>query len=94
MLPFTTLIWLIPVAIALHEFEKWNIIHWYHRNFVDLPNKASTTTRTFLVFMTVLGFVWTVLALIPNDPKTAYIISPLAAVLTLNASHDPNNSSG
>jgi len=83
---FTTLIWWLPIAIALHELEEWNIIGWYDRNFIDLPYKTKTSTRVFLVFMSLLGFVWTALALIPNDRRiSAIIIYILAVVVFLNA---------
>lgn len=83
---FSALIWLFPLALALHEAEEWYIIGWYERNFVDLPPKTDASTRTFLVFMSLLGFVWTGLALLFPDPRAgAFLLSLLAMVVLLNA---------
>lgn len=83
---FSTVIWLLPVAIALHEIEEWNIIDWYHRNFVDLPAITNTSTRVFIVFMSLYGFAWTAVALLFVNLKiTAFLLSLLAVVVLLNA---------
>ena len=59
---FLTAIWLLPVALLLHEAEEWNILRWEQRNFVNLPAKTNVSVRTFLVFFTLFGFLWTALA--------------------------------
>ncbi|SRR6266567_7318237 len=59
---FLTAIWLLPVALLLHEAEEWNILRWEQRNFVNLPAKTNAGVRTFLVFFTLFGFLWTALA--------------------------------
>lgn len=85
-MPFLTAIWLLPVAVALHEAEEWNILGWYHRNFVNLPAKTHASIRTFLVFLTLLGFLWTALAALPNNPTiAAFVVLPFAAGAFLNA---------
>lgn len=83
---FLTAIWLLPVALALHEAEEWNILRWEQRNFVNMPAKTNASVRTFLVFFTLFGFLWTALAALPNNPMiAAYIILPFAAGAFLNA---------
>lgn len=82
---YLTAIWLLPVAMALHEVEEWNILNWEQRNFANLPAKTNTSVRTFLVFLTLFGFLWTALAAWLNNPKTAaYMILALAAGAFLN----------
>ena len=82
---FLTVIWLLPIAVALHEAEEWNILRWEQRNFVDLPTKTDATVRTFLVFFTLFGFLWTTLAALPHSPTiAAYVILPFAAGAFLN----------
>jgi hypothetical protein len=84
-LDFLTLIWFFPVALALHELEEWNIINWYHNNFVDLPDKTQISTRFFLVFVSLLGFVWTGIAVLCGDATiAAYILFSLVAIVFLN----------
>ena len=83
---FLTAIWLLPIALALHEVEEWNILPWEERNFVNLPTKTHASIRTFLVFFTLLGFLWTALAALPNNPKiAAFVLLPMAAGAFLNA---------
>jgi len=83
---FLAAIWLLPVALAFHEAEEWNILGWQQRNFVNLPAKTNASIRTTLVFVTLLGFLWTALAAVPNNPKiAAFMILPFAAIGFLNA---------
>jgi len=83
---FLTAIWLLPVALALHEAEEWNILGWQQRNFINLPAKTNTSIRTVLVFVTLLGFLWTALAPLPNNPHiAAFMVLPFTAIGFLNA---------
>lgn len=68
---FLIAIWLLPIALALHEAEEWNILPWYQRNFVGLPVKTNASIRTFLVFLTLFGFFWTALAVLSNNTTIA-----------------------
>ena len=84
--PFSVVVWLLPLAIALHELEEWNILSWYKRHFMDLPPKTDVSTRLFLIFVSLLGLVWTAVAGWPADPRwTAFLLSPLIGVALLNA---------
>ncbi len=83
---FLKIVWLFPIAFALHEAEEWNILAWYHRNYEDLPAKTNTSIRTFLVFVSIVGFVWTAIATLPGNPKVAaFVLLPAMAIAFLNA---------
>jgi hypothetical protein len=83
---FQPLIWLFPFALALLEAEEWNIFAWYQRNFIGLPpERTRTTIRFFLVFLSILGFIWTAIAFSWENPtKTAMILFPLVALILQN----------
>ncbi len=86
VMSFLTAIWLLPIALALHEAEEWNILRWEQHNFVNLPAKTHASVRVFLVFFTLLGFLWTALAALPNNPRiAAFVLLPFAAGAFLNA---------
>lgn len=83
---FSTVVWLLPAAIALHEMEEWNILGWYHRRFVDLPEMTNTSTRVFIVFMSLYAFAWTAVSLLFGNLKvTAFLLSITALVFLLTA---------
>ena len=85
-MPFLTAIWLLPIALALHEAEEWNILPWEQRNFVNLPVKTHASVRTFLAFFTLFAFLWTALAVVLNNPTiAAFLILLLAAGGFFNA---------
>jgi hypothetical protein len=54
---FLTWLWLFVIAFALHEIEEWNILRWYHRNYVDLPPSTDKTVRVWIVFVILVGVV-------------------------------------
>ncbi|HEY5901815.1 MAG TPA: HXXEE domain-containing protein, partial [Anaerolineales bacterium] len=73
-------------AVALHEAEEWNILEWEQRNFVNVPPKTRASTRTFLVFFSLLGFLLTGMAVLLGSPKlAAWIVLAFAAGASLNA---------
>ena len=81
-----TQIWLLAGALALHEAEEWNIYGWYQRNYVEMPaNRSEMTIRFFLVFLSVLGFLWAAIAQIWGDASlSSWIIMPLVGVIVQN----------
>jgi hypothetical protein len=83
---FQRMVWLLPVALALHEFEEWNILGWYERYFINMPaQRTKTTIRFFLVFLSVTGFVWTGAAVISGSRAVAILILlPLVAMILQN----------
>jgi len=79
-MPFLTAIWLLPIAVVLHEAEEWNILRWEQRNFINLPAKTDRSIRVFLVLFSLFGILWTALAALPNNPTIAAFMSlPFAA---------------
>ena len=87
MIPeFRAQLWLLAAALAIHEAEEWNIYGWYKRNYVDMPEgRTPTTIRFFLVFLSVLGFVWVGIAVCWGDSTIAsWIIMPLVGLIVQN----------
>jgi hypothetical protein len=85
-LDFLSLVWLFPIAYALHEAEEWNILRWYQRHYADLPPMTNRSVRTFLVFASAVGFVCTVVATVPGNPRAAaFLLMPAVALALQNA---------
>ncbi len=83
---FLTLVWLMPLVLFVHEMEEWKILSWYERIFINLPLKTNASIRSFLVFVSLFGFVWTYLATrFESHAVGAIMIGLLAAVILLNA---------
>lgn len=83
---FRRVVWLFPVAVALHEAEEWDIGSWYRRFWVNLPPITYASVRTGLVFATLFIFLWTAAAALFRSPKVlAFLVLPWAAFLFLNA---------
>ncbi len=80
---FLTTLWLFPVAVTVHELEEWNIVQWYRQNFVNLPPLQDRGLRAWILFSSLLAFVWTALAVIPGNPTLAAFVLLLAFVLML-----------
>jgi hypothetical protein len=76
--PFRRLVWLAPIALALHEAEEWNILRWYQEFWNNVGRLSNTTIRTWLVFNRLLGFAVTGVATRFRSPRaTAWIIVSL-----------------
>lgn len=75
---FRKLIWLFPIILFLHEMEEWNILKWYHKHQIELPiGMTNLDARTWLLFLSLVGFIWVICGLISKNNKiTAYIILP------------------
>jgi hypothetical protein len=82
-LDFLTSLWLFPVAVALHELEEWNIVRWYELNFVDLPQLSDKGARAWIVFSSLVGFIWTGIAILPGNQAVAAFVLLLAFALML-----------
>jgi hypothetical protein len=81
-----TWLWLFVIAFALHEVEEWNILRWYQRNFVDLPPSNDKSVRVWIIFVILIGFVWSAVATLPRNPVFAvYVLLPAIAVAIQNA---------
>src|SRR5512145_2998823 len=74
------------VAFALHEFEEWNIMRWYRRNYVDMPPTTDRAARTWIVFISGIGVIWCLVALASGDPRVAaWIFLPAVLLAVQNA---------
>jgi len=83
---FLIWLWLFAIAFALHEVEEWNILSWYQRNYVDLPPSTNKAVRVWIVFVSLIGFVWCAVATLPGNPVlAAYVFLPATAVAMQNA---------
>jgi len=60
--PYSKLVWLMPISFTLHELEEWNIMPWYRDNFANPPPTPDYAAQTWLIFISVIGFIITGLA--------------------------------
>ena len=62
--PIRQLVWLLPLAFALHELEEWNILEWYQQYWTNINPELMTrrTVWTHLVWSSLFGFGWTFFA--------------------------------
>jgi hypothetical protein len=86
-LDFTSVLWLLPLAFALHEAEEWNITRWEHRHFVGMPpNATDKSARAWIAFVSAVGFVWCAVAALPGNPTVAaFVFLPAIAFVLMNA---------
>ncbi|MBN1146020.1 MAG: HXXEE domain-containing protein [Anaerolineales bacterium] len=83
---FLAWLWIFVGAFALHELEEWNILHWYQRNYTDLPPSSHKAVRLWIIFVILIGVAWCAAATIPGNPVfAAYVFLPAIAVVMQNA---------
>ena len=81
-LPFRQLMWLLPATFTLHELEEWNIMPWYREHFVNPPNTSDLGVHTWLIGISLVGFLLTALAALLRTPRaTALLLLPFFIVL-------------
>lgn len=83
---FPKLIWLVPIILFLHEMEEWNILTWYRRHQIELPEgMTNLDVRTWLLFISLVGLIWALVSLITKNKKiSAYIIIPAIFICLVN----------
>ncbi len=88
-IPFRRLMWLLPVTFTLHELEEWNIMPWFREQFVNPPNTSDLGVHTWLIGISLVGFLLTALAaFLPTARATAVFVLPFFIVLVFgNALH-------
>lgn len=85
-LSFLDALWLFPVAVAIHEAEEWNVVKWYERNYTGLPPMTDKSARLSLAFVTVVGFIWSAVAILTRNPAVAaFVLLPAMTFVFLNA---------
>lgn len=87
-LSFDRLLWLVPFLLAIHNLEEAPFMEgWYKRLPLKFP--LSITTRQFVIaviFITVVGFIVTYVALGYLDEQTGYlVILGIQAIMLFNA---------
>jgi hypothetical protein len=84
-IPFRRLVWLLPLTFAVHEAEEWNIIPWYQAQFTNPPNTSDIAVYTWLVGISIVGFLWTTVACLLRTPTaTARMALPFFVVLVFS----------
>jgi hypothetical protein len=78
--------WSIPVILLLHELEEWDILKWYQRCYLNPPPSDNLAVRTWILFCSMVGFVWTFISvMIPNNHITALLMAILIFITIQNA---------
>lgn len=82
-----TLYFIVPVILFIHEMEEWNIFYFHKNNYSkNLIDESVLSTRLWLIFLSVLGFVWTsVCYIIPNVVVSNSIMMVLIDFTLLNS---------
>jgi hypothetical protein len=81
-LKFQRLIWLLPCGWLLHEAEEWNILAWYQRYWVDVPQMEPGVVRVGLGLVGLVGLVWTFIGTLAGSPKfAAFFVLPFFTIL-------------
>ena len=57
--PFRRVVWLLPLALCLHELEEWNVRAWEVTFFENPPVASDTALRIVLVLISASGVLWT-----------------------------------
>jgi hypothetical protein len=83
---FLVVLWLFPIAFALHEAEEWNIVAWERRSFEGMEHATVRGARTWLVFISLIYFLWCAAATLPSNPVlAAFVFLPAVAIAVQNA---------
>jgi len=78
-------IWIVPIILLFHELEEWNIHIWHVKNSMDVPGETTLSTRMWILFLSLVGFLWTAVAfLIPNASISVGVMYALVCFTLLN----------
>lgn len=72
---YRRIVWLLPIALLVHELEEWNIRGWYETNFVNPPEVPDSALRAVLLAVSLMGFLVTAVASRFNIEKIVAYIS-------------------
>ena len=86
-LPIRYCFYLIPLILLLHELEEWNIYEYHQVTYSNkIPGETKLGGRLWLIFLSIIGFIWTVVCnLIPDVATSAIIMMFLIDFSILNA---------
>ncbi len=84
---FPNTVWIFFACFVLHEFEEWNIDQFEHEHFEGIPPAATDrSARLWILFISLVGFIWCMVATVPGSPEiAAWVILPAIAVMLQNA---------
>jgi hypothetical protein len=87
LIDIKTLYFIVPVILFIHEMEEWNIFNFHKSNYKNnLIDETVLSTRLWLLFLSVTGFVWTsVCYIIPNEVLSISIMMLLVDFTILNS---------
>ena len=82
-----TLYFIVPVILFIHEMEEWDIFFFHKNNYRNnLIDETVLSTRLWLLFLSVTGFVWTAVCyIIPNAVVSNAIMMVLVDFTLLNS---------
>jgi hypothetical protein len=66
------IIWLIPIAFAIHEFEEWNILSWYKKHYKNIPESTNFSIHLHII---VLSIVCLFLIILASMLQTTFLFS-------------------
>lgn len=84
---FLNLLWIFFGFFVLHEFEEWNIDQFEHEHFEGIPPTATDrSARMWILFVSLVGLIWCVIATAPGSPAiAAWVMLPAIAIMLQNA---------
>lgn len=84
---FLNILWIFFAFFVLHEFEEWNIDQFEHKHFEGVPPAATDrSARMWILFISLAGLIWCIIATVPGSPLiAAWIILPAVAIMLQNA---------
>lgn len=87
LIDLKTLYFIVPLILFIHEMEEWNIFYFHKKNYRNnLIDETVLSTRLWLLFLSVTGFVWTAVCyIIPNAVVSNSIMMALVDFTILNS---------
>lgn len=84
--PFVTMVWLFPLAVALHQAEKINLQEWLIQHFKDLPPITHISVGFSLALPVAAAVLWSWIALFTNEGySTAWVLLPGLVMMSTQA---------
>lgn len=76
----------LSFMFALHELEEWNILRWYRKHYKSLPKSTDMSVRIWIIFISILIFALTAIALVLIDNKFvfSFLIVGISAFMLTN----------
>ncbi len=79
------IVWIVPIILLFHELEEWNMHVWHIKNSMAIPGETALSTRMWILFLSLVGLIWTAIALlIPNNFISVGMMYALVCFTLLN----------